>query len=733
MSTLNPIIVADTADLPSAYGIQLTPLVIWHSFAGDMNAEGGTGIDNGRYNGASGEFEGLAVPTMQDTYKSGTGSRTGRAFNSISGTWIDDVVSPWSDKYYLLQQDSSATYWEVTDTAATNNGLQNAVINLHLGVENSGSTRTAANCYAVLELAYGYLPNYRLTFQWGQPIRLDYTDTQHGGNWINGIAICRDLGNVENYLRTHSNQITLTIRPDKSRGLLMVEVGDGHWLRGPAPRPTLPSDPASTGSLPASECYRFYGARRYAGIEVAPLTFTAPTINKSKRYFGPDQTANAANAVVGVNLLSTSDASQSASITMQDDGAGNLSYALTATNTTNTVPQKIADVMIIIPETWGRSAPGVPLPQSRLSGVKARVLGVWDDATRMGMMSGRLMLNNKNNQYTGRFGNYAIGINGGNGLNYQRIMTGVLGADPDGIQVTRNDPFRFAHVPIRDKFAVMDVPIEQELCLDGFCIFTAVRLLARKGNIHPDFLNYIPNTPLPPYGAGFPFYILPKGTGASPALRFMPNQTALSCLMELISQSGDVDPYTGTSTPHYMFFDPLGNFHFEPWNPALQTPVKYYSTGDTGDGLIMDIRVYNSVAQMRTNVTLQAQDALTYELMQYNLPLPGNYGAVGYRFSALERNQAWGTPAYMQKIAKIAAVQASLPTQVVRIMVPFSPIVFPGNIVWIGEDKALGRAGLFTVMEVDQDWGISAPESNSGFQDCRMWLTCRSIENSIPV
>jgi len=637
----------------------------------------------------------------------------------------------------LLQQDSSATNWSVSYATPNYAGLQNNLVILHLGIPNSGTARTADNCYAALELADGSEANYRLVFAWGTPIRLDYTDASLGGFWKEGVAVARNLGDVEHYLREHNNQIVIGIRPDYSKGLLTIEIGDGNYLRNTVLRPFNSANPGKVGALPIIENYVFYGSNRYGGIEIHPLQFSPPTVSRGFRYFGNDRLSNLGNAEVSVLRLGSADSTQQAEPTFYTDGAGGLAYDVSVENLDSSVPQKISDVIIYIPPEWGTVVPVLPITGGVLHSVRCRELEVWDDSTRMGMYSARLLLNNKDSIYVGQFGNYAVDLSAGNGEIFAKRVTGIIGKDPDGIKLSRKDPFRFAELPIRDFFAKMEVPLSQEIVLDGLCIYAAVRLLAMIGNIHPKYLQTIPDVGLPPDGGypdDFPYYILGSGTGNNPKYRYLPNATVLSVLCDLIRDSGEVDPYTGTSTPHYMWFDTDRQFHFQPFDPRQNYPVKFYSSYTPGTNSILELEVYNSVEQMRTEVILQGQDALTYELLQIALPLPGNLAAVGFRFSAFERSSSYATPAYLERIARTAAYQASLPTQVIRMKVPFDPTVHAGNNIIVAEERTLAQAGVFTVLEIDSTYGVLNPESTGQpvYNVCESWITARSIESGIP-
>lgn len=713
-------------------GVQETPPIWWHSYAGAINAEP-SGITDGRYVEPVGEVWGGPVPTFQDTYLSGTAGRSGLAFTALVGTWKDDFVSPWSDKYALLQPDSTLAAWGIRETTQTSAGLTPRLVVIRMGIAPaaSGAAHLAANNFAYLELADDSTINYRLAFEYGKPIRLDYQDGTTNG-WL-PYAHAKKLGNLETYLARNDNEIRLHILPDTKRGLLLVEIGDGHWLRGPAPRPARPDRLSDPGALPSTQRYYWSGQYRWSSLEVYPLTFASPSVSKSKRHFGNERLSNLQGAQVIANFAGEEDGSQRVTGAFTPDGQGNLSYTATFSTSGGTVAPRFADILIYIPSSWSFQMRGYPLPEARLSVLQGRLLEVWDDATRMGMSAGRLLVSNRTGFYSGAFGNYALNLTMGNGQRYDQMMRGVIGCDPDGIKVGRKDPIRAAELPIRDFWAKLaTTTLNQEVTLDGLCIYTAIRHLLDIGQVHPDVYGVtIPRTGFPPAGGypdGFPFFILGKGTGLSPKYRYPPNVTVLSVLQDLIQDSGDPD----TGYPHYMWFDTGGQFHWEPYRPQFQPVVHFYSDTDTsGQGAILDFAVYNSIAQLRTGVTVQGQDAWTYELLQYSLPLPGNLGAVGYQLWELERNARYASPAYMERITQILARQASLPTQIVRMRVPFWPHVHAGQVIAIQESQAMKRVGLFTVLEIDSIVGHDMPYFGPGNTHCYSWITARSIENAI--
>lgn len=737
MSTnYSPLISAVQSFIPLSDGLQIAPPVLWHAAAADINAESGSGFSSAKYNESTGEIESTGEPTMQDTYLTGTAGRTGRAMTASAGTWKDDTVSPWSDKYCLLQPDATLATWAVADTTPDTTGLKNAIVILRMGIAPAGNAgaHTAATTYAYLELASTSLVNWRIALRFAQPICLEYT-INGGSNWL-AVAFARKLGSVENYLAHNKGEIRLRIRPDARRGIMAVEVGDGNWLRHSVARPAAPATPESIGFFPTIESYKFSGAYRWASIEVYPLVFGAITLTKGTRYFDQRRLMNMQGAEVVTNMAGDSKPTQSESLTLAPDGDGGLGYTLSSSNSDTTEPATLADVLIFIPSQWEFNSIGYPLPQVQLPSVRYRELSVWDDASRMGATSGRLLVNDRALLYQDTYGNYSVNIGCGNNQIYWQRLRGVLGCDPQGIAVSRQDPYRFVEFPVRDFWAKLEVPLCQDVILDGLCIFSAVRLLLDIGQVNPGMWAItIPDTGLPGpggYGDGFPHYILGKGTGLNPKYRFGPEWSVIAVLQELIQDSGEPDLSRGVSVPHYMFFDAFGQFHFEPYDPSGPGyyPVHFYYTYDpTGVGQMYDVTSYNSVGQMRTEVILQGQDAFTYELLQYNIPLPGNIGAVGYQFRWLERNARYSTPAYMALIGRVAARQASLPSQILRFRAPYWPHVFAGQVIGVPEYGA----GLFQVLEIDSTVGYDEVYTGPEGTHCDSIITARSLINAIPM
>ncbi len=320
-----------------------------------------------------------------------------------------------------------------------------------------------------------------------------------------------------------------------------------------------------------------------------------------------------------------------------------------------------------------------------------------------------------------------------------RAFVGVGGGGPRGIEFYRQDPIRNMMLPCSDNSVKMMVPIGEEICLDGYAWPTAVRLVAELGNVHPQFLSTVPfyvppgttpDAPFGPAGNDWPGYAFGKGSGLNAKYKFLPNETAWSILCQLIQELSTVDPVSGQASPFYMGFDPAGSgqFLFQPYNPREVLPKIVYRERDvTGYGQFEEIRVYNSVYQMRTSLDFQGIDAFTNELLYYHLNMPDAVmQAVGFRYPWLERSAKFASADYMVHIAQAAAAQAALPTQVVTVKVPYHPNIHAGDTCIIQDSYALGGAGVFYITEIRSAVGLHIGANTA---DCYSIVTARSINS----
>jgi hypothetical protein len=725
MAEYGPILLsAIVQDIPSLDGFLLSPPIAWPTVAEQMRVESGTTID-GEHVEAKGAIHGTAVPKLQDTYKSGTGGRTGKAFTVVQGTVQDDWVSKNTSKYGLFVPASTGTFEVVA--ASTDARILPAHVVLRRGANAVNNSPTKATSYTYLELCYQNNTNYRIAMEWGKPLRLDYYT---GGAWY-AVEHSKLIYNIDAYLEQNSNQITLKILPDYHDNDLIIRVGTGIALKHTPP----------SGVLPAFGNIRLIGQNGWASFEYYPLRFQPLAVSKSQRNFGRQLPVG--GGFVVANGRGYSDPAQTAVASITGDGQ-TIGHTTTLTlpdagDTLGSIdPAKLVDATIVIPARWDDGAGGfggtIFLPPV----IQAELLETFDDATRTYSSSAVLPINNWNGFYTGSYGNMAVNLSIGTGVDaLQHVFQGIGGAGERGIEFYQTPSIRGGMtLPCADYSYKMQVPLAQEVCFDGWCIFSAVRFLCECGNIHPRYLQTIPfyvppgataNTPYGPAGADCPYFILAKGTGLNAKYKFLPDWTPWQVLQRIVQDAADVDPITGLNIPYFMGFI-YNQFHFESYNPRNFFPSIYYSEIDpTGYAQIEEIHVYNSVAQMRTEISFQGIDAFTNELLYYYLPMPDSVlRAVGFRFPWLERDARFSSQSYMIAIANAAAVQASLPTQIVVVKVPFHPQIRAGMVMGV-QSSQLPGFGMFYITEIRSVVGYQV--GGQGTADCYSIVSGRRVEN----
>ncbi|MCX6359793.1 MAG: hypothetical protein NT029_08310 [Armatimonadetes bacterium] len=385
-----------------------------------------------------------------------------------------------------------------------------------------------------------------------------------------------------------------------------------------------------------------------------------------------------------------------------------------------------------IPAVWGSGWPWYEMPY-RPRVMHVHEVQVFDDIGRRMAASASVRINNRWGDMSGVFGNFSATLTASNGAGWavQRLR-GVLAGSP-GLQVSRQDPARYAEGVIHDPSYKLRRPLGQEIILDGWCIYSAVRLLMEIGQIHPDFLVNIPWYPYGPAGYDCPYPILGRGTGLSPRFRFMPDATVMGVLSDLVQDAGCVDPITGVSVPYFWGFDRWGQAHFEPFDPrGLPVATWYTDTDLTGLHRIEEIQVINSIEDLRTEITFQGHDALTNELLNLHVPLPADLATAGFNYPWFERNSRWSSEEYVGRLMGSAVNAASLPGQLVRMLVPFDPNVFAGQLVGVRERQALGGSGLFVITSLESRYGLMDATGRHGEQECHSIVTARAAESLMP-
>ena len=738
MAHFNVQAVATLRPLPEVCGYLAAPPVSFPTLASDWNLDPDTDID-GRYIEQNlGQAQGVMLPKLQDTYISGSSGRTGRAFTVISGTWKDDLVDPVHDVYGLLMPDSTPNVtWEVRSASITA-GIEAADVVIRRGIPPANDTaaraQTGYNCY--LELAYNATDStgYRLAFEWGRPIRLD-TTTDNGATW-NPAAIARSLGSLERYLAAHAGLLRLRIVPNAAMGRLSVEIGDEAVLIHA--RPTL--------DLPAPGNLRLHGVNGSIRFGYFPLRSQPVTI-KSTINTGLYQ-QNASAGFLAFNGLASLPKGQSVSYNLSTDGTKfTWQAAASAPDAGDGLggadAPVLANATLIVPAVWTDSVDLIPDP---IGAVDLPVRSVeeiqfFDDASRTLTSSAVLSVDNQYRRFTASYGNRSVQISASNGGPYFTRFLGIAGASLEGIDLSTNLSLSLGRMTLRHAGAARprcSTPARSGGSTMAGASIRRCGFECELGNVNPQYLTTIPlyvppgassSAPYGPADLNCPYPVLASGTGLSPRYDFGPETSPWNVLGILARESGEVDPVTLNSLPFYMGFDVTGQFRFEAFDPDGLLPVMYYSDIDvTGVGLILgDLHVYNSVAQMRSDIDFQGVDARTGELLMAYITLSSNVRkAIGFHYPWLERNSRYDD-GYIQRMAEAAAEIAGSSQQIVKFKAPFQPSVYAGQKIIVNEHRSLGGSGQFIILELRSRYGMRSDGGADGHRDCYSVITARRV------
>ena len=669
-----------------------------------------------------GELQGAPVPLYQDSYIAGTAGLTGKPFTVISGN-ITNWVNTRTQKTGLLAAASNGSW----DTVQQTPGGRIFAKQLILGrgpLSSSITNPTASNFNIYVELCHANSKNFQIAIEHGRPLRLDYYD----GVWHQGVSTSEMVYDLDAYFDMNGDILTLGVIPDYDDGVLRIRCGNVVTMKFAVP-----------GGIPNFENIRWYGQNAWARYEEYPFRFKPLNVQKSARDFG--DVRNGAFVALNSRGMSPDAQVDNASLTGNGQEIGfavNSSLPDAGEGIGSLDPVKGVDYTVIVPAVWV-----TPFDTGTIyfpPAMNADILETLDDATQTTHSSCIIPVNNYNDFYTNAYGHTALTLGVGTPYDqYNYAFRGIGGWGPEGIKIFQLDPDRIMTIPGQDESVKMMVPFNEEVCFDGWYARDVIEFCMEVGNIRRERLNcpipfYSPPgaPPYAPYGPAkgdAPLgFILPSGTGLQGKWTFLPSATPWDVLQKLVLDLGEEDPITGANVPYYMGFDLQNNFNFAPFNPRsfLNTPRISYSDYDpTGYGLIKQIEVYNSIYQMRSSIDLQGVDARTNELLYFHLNMPDIVlKTIGYRWSWLERDARFASEDYMIKVGNNAAVQASRPTQVWRVKVPYHPHIHVGMNALTTSDALKGTTEGY-ITEIRTKVGVD----DQGFNSCYSWVTMRSIYN----
>ena len=767
---LSPLIVAVISSIPETEGWLDRSPVAYPIFAESYNGDSDKEVD-GRYVAPKGAAVGTPTPLRIDTTLV-SGKNTGDTYDLISGTCRDDSSDPQYDTFRLYFPDGTAGAGAEVIEHDSSPTLDPVEILLSRGYPPSGGSYSATDNYAYLEFGYGSSNkiNYRFVANYALPLRMQYS--KDGGVTWQESAIAQKLGHCEQYLAAHNNLIRLRLWPDKQRGVLDVEIGDGEWLHHAPELELSPNDPLPpdfSGNLPTDGKIRLRIKNGWAAMSVFPtrhsdVTTTVPELDLGEVH------PNAGDATVSTNSLYPPSTNQTVFTDYDPNDNQTVKLAVTAslpdngdTTPGSVDPPVLADTTLVIPAVWTDHVPGgFPDEGSELLlSMEDSVLHTWDDATRTISSSASLTANNWWGKYANAFRHQHIEIWATNGGNVRDMdgnllpawwpqFYGIAGVGTEGLSLFRRDPANLLGIPCRDNSYKLMVPIGYEVLFDGWCIYSAVRFVCEACSVHPAYLRNIPlyippgasaDAPYGKAGQDCPYPVLEEGSGLNAKHKYLPDMLGWDILQKLVLNTGqpiDGNPIPDQpdqqflySLPFYMGFV-FDQFLFQAYDPSQLTPVALFADDDPFN-FLESFEVYNSVDQMRTSVDFQGIDHRTYHLLQYHRPThPYVQQAIGFRSPWLERDPRYGDKRLVIGVAEAAVAQCSLPQQMLRFQTLFRPDILPGQLIQVYENTALQGLFTFVVNERLDTVGLADKYGGpSGIQNCKSVFTCRRVENFV--
>lgn len=718
--------------MPAYYGYPAEPPVALLVTGEQLNNETGHSVEGGRFHPETGEIRGIAEFKRQDTYISGTGGRTGTAFDVITGTGTvtDDWKDPFHNTYGLLFPDNApGTEYDVVTTDPFTEGIPHCEILLGRGfpgVSSDDADYKPAECYTYLTFGYGNTYQYRLAFRYSRPIALEFSK-DGGDSWLLPV-MARRLGSLESALKANSDFLRMKVFLDRTNEVLRVEIGNGEVLRYGLPRDL-------TGEMLREGYLRMQTKNGWATLNLWPARHQSITATVKARDFGRP-VANIANALFAVNATGQTPSGQTTDATLTPDGNG-LGMTITASvedagdGLGSVEPPVFSDFTAIIPAVWTQDVDGFPDFRTVSGFYKQRIeRETFDPVNRLFRQSAQVTLSNADGSLNDLVGDLACRVYGSNGSGYYPRMTGIA-RNP---VFSRFDPLRLYSMSVRDKLELLEKPIGQGIRLDRWCKFSAVRFVAELCGVHPSFTYRFPQYPYGPAGYDCPYPILGSGVGSSPKHEYDPTVPGIAILLEILQDMVEREPVSGRAIPYYLGFDALGDMRFEPIDPFDALPKWAYSDLDpSGQGQIigrMDWRP--TTDNLRTDIILQGLDVHTNEILHTRRQVSAQARRMrGTRVPLFDQSPRYFTTAQMEEAMDVMSVSASIPELTGAFRAPAQEHVHAGDVVWV-TDYFHGINGLFVIEDlltfsgmVDVTGMTAEAGEQVGYQD----LLVRSIYN----
>lgn len=712
----------EVGGMPAQYGYPAEPPLAWMVTAEQLNRESGHSIEEGRFHPETGAIHGVAEFARTDTYIDGTAGRSGIAFDVIegAGVWKDDYKDPIHNTYGLLLPDSApGTVYEVVSTDAFSYGIPNCEILLRRGfpgVSSDDDDYKRAACYTYLTFGYGNVYQYRLAFRYGWPMALEFSKDS-GSSWFLP-QMARNIGSLESYLAAHNYQIRLKVGMDRTNEVLRVEIGNGNVLRWGLPRDL-------TGEMRRGGKVRLESENGWLTFNMWPARNKNIVASVRPRHQGRPITT-LSDVRFAVNATGVTPENQTTNVTINPESDGSLSMQIEASNEDagdglgSEEPPVFSDVMAITPGRWTLDVDGLPDFRTASGFYKQRVEeSFFNPVTRMFRQRARVCLSNGDGSLSDLVGDLACRVYASNGSGYYPRLTGIA-RNP---ALSRMDPYRLYWMDVRDKCELLEKDIGQEILLDRWCVFSAVRFVAEVCGVHPRFLWRIPFYPYGPAGYDCPYPILGAGVGNNPKHGYLPNVPGLAIILELVQDMNLKDPISGRVIPYYTGFDILGDMVFEPIDHFSVLPKWAFSDLDpSGQGQITgQIDWQFSTDNVRTDIIKQGMDPWTNDLLHTQRQVSVQARRMrGTRVVDFDRSARHFSLEQMEEASNVQAVNYSIPELTGAFRAPAQENLHAGDLVYVN-DYFHGIADWFVIERMKTVSGcrdVTGLSEQAGKMDC---------------
>lgn len=650
------------SDAPSTIGVQANPPIAYWSFAPSWilsSAEVSGAVHKDSLVGGE-----ISI-TKQDTYISG--SYTGYQFTaSPSGSYTDSSVDTLTNRARILVTNTTAS---ASGTLSQNSAISEDDILIRMWISPPvGGNADYKSIYIYLN--YSEQECSRIKLSPGKSISLEHRAFV-GYPWVNAATLS-SITELSDILR-NGGELSILIRRDGTK--LSIKFNNNNkWIM-------------QTTDLNSGYKIKVEHIGVPYAIAVYPVTQSTATI-KVKVPVPADRNpiVTSPDAVVSdFSLSAESNGTSTASISFQGE---------------------VSDIAIIDYGSYIYPPPAWPPVFADV--ISYSEVSTWNDYSRIGSCSGKLVVRDDCDQLRGAHGVRAVRISASDGYNYAPRCFGLAGADSAGVSVSASLPLGYGKIGYYDLLISLGQDqIVYDMVLDGYALPTAVRLLLLAAGVSPALLTLIPDPGPPPYNDSMPYWILGRGTPSSPRYLIPAGTTFLGAIQKILQDTVyTVQASYGTFVyPYMLWIDPLGQVHLDPWMPDRQAVSAIYTSSGPENPIIHQHQIINGLEitssshNLRSDVIVQGIDPLTYDLIHGHVSHPERVYNIGWRRSMLIRSPAISSEEVADAVLRLADQQSSQLSHTVSFTAAFDPIVYVGQTILVGSEELSGT-WPYTVMQI---------------------------------